>query len=74
MRKGGRFALFEDRALALEWELGAARLRAQLNFSNRPIALMPPPGPVIHRTGGTFTVENLLPAWSGIWTLEPARE
>jgi malto-oligosyltrehalose trehalohydrolase len=70
MKRGGRFALFDDRAVALEWDLGGARLRAQANFSNRPIALAAPPGPVMHKAGGPFTRRSVLPAWSGIWTLE----
>jgi 1,4-alpha-glucan branching enzyme len=70
-RRGGRFAVFEDRALALEWDLGGARLRAQLNLSNRPIALAAPPGAVIHRTSGRSR-PGVVSAWSGSWTLERA--
>jgi malto-oligosyltrehalose trehalohydrolase len=81
--RGARFEVIDTSGVAVDWTLGdGARLHLRANFSGAPLEIASSPGAILHSENRGQTpvfrpVENrglspVFPAWSGVWTLEPA--
>ena len=69
---GARFEAVGATGVAVDWTLGdGSRLHLRANFGDSACDIARAPGAILHREGEP-SGEQHLPAWGGVWTLEPA--
>ena len=66
------FQVAGDHGIAVDWRLpDGSSLHLRAAYGDRPCELPPAPGRTLH-VEGSAPSGSVLPAWSGIWTLEEA--